>query len=97
VITIEIFLAFVAGMAFVKIADWFTDEERSLKARLRKLEKAYPDWRNTVCSTAFTRWLELQDASTRALTASTSPKDAIEVLDRFHARASGLGRGHGHG
>lgn len=63
-------------------------EERS--AMTKAIEEArvdgrYDNWRETVNTPDFTQWFALQSAEIRALADSSSGRDAIKLLDMFHA------------
>ena len=51
---------------------------------LKKLDKKYPGWQDTILQQEFGKWLHRQRAVIRKLAASMKEKDAIELLDIYH-------------
>ena len=79
------------GLTPEQVVEFVNNQVAASKAEMgRLLEEArvegkYENWRDIVNTTEFAQWFTVQDHQTRALADSASARDAIRMLDMFHA------------
>lgn len=76
------------------VAAFVQQQNEQLKAEMTKaleearIEGKYEDWRDTVNTVDFAQWFIAQPADVRSLAESPRARDAIRMLDMFHATKS---------
>jgi hypothetical protein len=73
----------VDALVAQKLGEAKTETVRLLEES--RIEMKYEDWRDIVNTTDFTAWYSAQPPEIQRLAESTKARDAIEMLDKFHA------------
>lgn len=74
--------------AFQPSQNLVTREELEARERENQIAMRYPDWKETVGKPAFHGWYEQQPPEVQLLSRSSSPRDAIRLLDLYSQASS---------